>query len=244
MPGLPCTGPVPDAPCAACQQRFFHPSFAAPVALWRCPGLSAERPRCGTCLQKPAIWQHAHAWMDYSYPCNTLIARWKFAQQPALAAHFARWMRQDPQVINLLDKRPMYSSPSPCHRSACESADKPRRTTGTAPEPRAIPPHCLQRTRHTTAQSDLTRAQRLRNLRHAFAVADAQRHRITDRHVLLIDDVMTTGATFTAASHCLLQAGARQILMCFAWPGHHKHRQGQAQKRTIRRHVSYRSCRA
>ncbi len=108
-------------------------------------------------------------------------------------------------------------SPSPCHRSACESADTtpPHNWHGT--EPQQYLPHRLQRTRHTAAQSDLTRAQRLRNLRHAFAVADAQRHRITDRHVLLIDDVMTTGATFTAASRCLLQAGARQIdVLCMA----------------------------
>ncbi|QXW17780.1 ComF family protein [Comamonas aquatica] len=168
-------------------------------------------------MQKPAIWQHAHAWMDYSYPCNTLIARWKFAQQPALAAHFARWMRQDPQVINLLETAdvliPIPLSPQRMRERGYNPAAQLARHLS----PAQYLPHCLQRTRHTTAQSDLTRAQRLRNLRHAFAVADAQRHRITDRHVLLIDDVMTTGATLTAASHCLLQAGARQIdVLCMA----------------------------
>lgn len=209
--------PSADVLCAACQQRFFHPVFRCTGCAMALPGLSAERPRCGTCLQKPAIWQHAHAWMDYSYPCNTLIARWKFAQQPALAAHFARWMRQDPQVINLLETAdvliPIPLSPQRMRERGYNPAAQLARHLS----PEQYLPHCLQRTRHTTAQSDLTRTQRLRNLRHAFAVADAQRHRITDRHVLLIDDVMTTGATFTAASRCLLQAGARQIdVLCMA----------------------------
>lgn len=83
--------------------------------------------------------------------------------------------------------------------------------------PAKYQPHCLQRIRHTPAQSDLTRAERLRNLRHAFAVADAQRPHIAGRRVLLLDDVMTTGATCTTASHCLLQAGASQIqVLCLA----------------------------
>ena len=75
----------------------------------------------------------------------------------------------------------------------------------------------LQRIQHTEAQSLLTRAQRLRNLRHAFEVPTAQRHRLSGLHVLLIDDVMTTGATLAVATRCLLQAGAAQVsTLCVA----------------------------
>lgn len=77
--------------------------------------------------------------------------------------------------------------------------------------------HALVRTRHTSAQSDLTRAQRLRNLRHAFAVPSALRHHITGKTVLLVDDVMTTGATLTMATRCLLNAGAANVhVLCMA----------------------------
>lgn len=78
-------------------------------------------------------------------------------------------------------------------------------------------PQVLVRTRHTAAQSDLSRAQRLRNLHQAFDIPMAQRSQITGQKVLLIDDVMTTGATFTVASRCLLEAGAAQIqVLCMA----------------------------
>lgn len=77
--------------------------------------------------------------------------------------------------------------------------------------------HTLQRIRHTEAQSHLTRAQRLRNLRGAFVVALAQRASLSGQHVILIDDVMTTGATLTTASRALRQGGAAQIsVLCLA----------------------------
>ena len=78
-------------------------------------------------------------------------------------------------------------------------------------------PHALRRTLHSTAQSGLGRAQRLRNLRHAFQVPPGQTTYIAGKKVLLIDDVMTTGATLTVASRCLLQAGATQVnVLCMA----------------------------
>lgn len=69
--------------------------------------------------------------------------------------------------------------------------------------------HALQRTRATTAQSDLDRAGRGSNLGGAFRVMDAAP--IAGRWIVLVDDVVTTGATVAACASALLDAGAAAV---------------------------------
>ena len=68
--------------------------------------------------------------------------------------------------------------------------------------------HLLQRTRHTSPQARLSGAERAKNVQHAFALF---RGDAINKHVLLIDDVCTTGATIFSAAETLLAAGARQV---------------------------------
>ena len=69
----------------------------------------------------------------------------------------------------------------------------------------------LERVRETESQFGLTPQARRRNLRGAFAVAEAER--VRDQDVLLIDDIYTTGATARACAGVLRQAGARRVLV-------------------------------
>lgn len=71
----------------------------------------------------------------------------------------------------------------------------------------------LARVRDTMPQTKLPREKRLVNLRGAFEVTDATR--IAEKHVVLLDDVTTTGATFTEAKETLRRAGAQSV-ECFA----------------------------
>lgn len=69
----------------------------------------------------------------------------------------------------------------------------------------------LERTRHTPAQSGLHRELRLRNLRAAFSVPQRHAGKIAGQRVVLVDDIMTTGATLDAAAQALRRAGAIHI---------------------------------
>jgi ComF family protein len=69
----------------------------------------------------------------------------------------------------------------------------------------------LRRMRQTPSQVDLSWAERRQNVAGAFAVAPGAGPRIAGRHVLLIDDVITTGATAEACAQALKSAGAREV---------------------------------
>lgn len=72
----------------------------------------------------------------------------------------------------------------------------------------SLQPAALERTRRTKAQSGLERKERLNNVRGAF---HADQERIRGKHVLLVDDVSTTGATLSACARTLRRAGADQV---------------------------------
>ena len=72
-------------------------------------------------------------------------------------------------------------------------------------------PALLQRPLDGAHQAQLTREQRRRNLRGAFMVDPLRRAAIAGRHLALVDDVMTTGATLHEAARVLLRAGAASV---------------------------------
>lgn len=69
----------------------------------------------------------------------------------------------------------------------------------------------LIRVRSTASQVGLSRSEREENLRGAFAVREDRRDRIDGRRIVLVDDVLTTGATVCAATRALRRAGAESV---------------------------------
>jgi predicted amidophosphoribosyltransferase len=69
----------------------------------------------------------------------------------------------------------------------------------------------LARVKRTRSQVGLTRNQRAENLQGAFRVPEDAKARLKGRRVLLVDDVLTTGATANAASRALLRGGAKAV---------------------------------
>jgi predicted amidophosphoribosyltransferase len=72
-------------------------------------------------------------------------------------------------------------------------------------------PDLLLRRRATPSQGRLSRAERQRNVAGAFAVNPARAALLTGRRLLLVDDVMTTGATVSACARAALTAGAAAV---------------------------------
>jgi len=72
-------------------------------------------------------------------------------------------------------------------------------------------PHVLERTASTRSQTQLTPGERLGNVAGAFSVPIAARSSLRGAHLVLIDDVVTTGATLRASASALFAAGARTI---------------------------------
>lgn len=135
----------------------------------------------------------------------------KFSAQPAWAQALAQLMRHAPGAELLMESCDVLlpipvSGPRLAERGFNQSALLAQHLA-----PHKLNATCLQRRQHTEAQSHLSRAQRLHNLDQAFILDPDALHRIQGRHVLLIDDVMTTGTTLRQAAQLLRQVGAHSV---------------------------------
>jgi ComF family protein len=155
--------------------------------------------------------------VDYAYPWDTLIARFKFRGEPALAHPLATLMLQQPEVKTLLQvcdgivPIPVSSSrlAERGYNQAWELAKALQRQAGV--EAVKGLPMTLLRTGQAPDQHNLPAEQRVKNLKGTFVADPEHAPRIQGLHLLLVDDVSTTGATLRAAANALKQAGAGRV---------------------------------
>ena len=194
--------------CEACVVRFAQPQP-------RCHGCALPVPagvdRCGRCLREPPPLDRCLAAVSYSYPWSGLITQFKFHGQPGWAGPLAALMRNAPWVEPALEEAdhvlPMPLSPQRLAERGFNQALGLAR--GLAPG--KVRSALLLRVRDTPAQAELGLSARLRNVKGAFAVEPLERERVQGRRIVLVDDVMTSGASLFAAAGALRQAGALHI---------------------------------
>lgn len=197
--------------CAACLTRFAAPR----PRCTRCalPLPAATLTVCGACRHAPPPFSRAVAALDYAFPWNGLIADFKFHGQPELARPLSQRLSQCLQQARL--PRPDLVLPVPlsearlAERGYNQAWELARRVAAALDLP--AQPDGLSRWRDTPHQVGLARAERERNLGDAFIVPAAARARLQGRHLALVDDVVTTGATAAAAVRTLLAAGAAEV---------------------------------
>jgi len=194
--------------CDACAARFAQPRARCETCAL--PLASGTR-RCGTCLRHPPALAACVAAVDYDYPWAGLLAEFKFQGDPGWAATLATLLRSTPWAEPLLEAAHLVL-PVPLSRQRLrERGFNQSLLLARHLAPRKTDPGLLLRLRDTAAQSGLSRAQRLRNLQGVFAVEPLRSAQVLDRHIVLVDDVMTTGATLDAAAMALRHAGAQHV---------------------------------
>lgn len=200
--------------CNACVQ-----AFAQPVP--RCRRCAIAVPQgvdtCSDCLRQPPAIERCVAAVDYTWPWPDCIADFKFRADAGFADALALLMRSTPWAEPLLEScslvLPMPLSTSRLRErgfnQALELARRlaPQRCDATLLM--RLPP--AHEAADAPAQHTLSRSERLRNLRGAMLVDPLRANEVRGQQVLLIDDVMTTGASLEAAAQALLQAGAAGV---------------------------------
>jgi ComF family protein len=194
--------------CDACVARFAPPTPRCATCALQVPdGVS----RCGECTRAPPPLDACLAACTYAWPWPECIAEFKFRGDAGRAAPLATLLRNAPWVEPALEKAdivlPMPLAPSRLRERGFNQAHELARRL----EPRKTDATLLLRTRETTAQSGLARAERLRNLRGAFGLEPLRAATVRDRRVVLVDDVMTSGASLFAAAQVLRTAGASHV---------------------------------
>lgn len=194
--------------CSACVARFAQPVPRCETCAL--PVLAGMR-QCGRCITNRPPMDRALSAVAYQYPWSTLIQQLKFHDDTAWTHAMAALMRSTPWVEPALEAAdaliPMPLFPSRLRERGFNQADLLAR----ALEPRKVRRDVLLRIRDTGAQHALPRNERLRNVQGAFALEPAQYAFVAGKRLVLVDDVMTTGASLHAAASALRAAGALHI---------------------------------
>ena len=194
----------PALRCRPCALKLKSVPLSQPL------GQYAE-PICPTCLSHPPVLDLCIAAVDYAYPWSDCITRLKFGEDVGLARALSRLMRHTPWAEAALEQAdcvvPMPLSPSRLRERGFNQALELARHL----HPDRIDLSSLHRLDTEAHQVGADRAQRLHQVQNSFWLSPDNTHRLKGQRVVLIDDVMTTGATLYAAAETLRRAGVAQV---------------------------------
>lgn len=167
---------------------------------------------CGACAARPPLLTTMRSAFVYNDASRRLVLGFKHGGRTDALVQFARWMaRAGAEALDGADAL----VPVPLHprrllsrrynQSALLAAALGRQTG------LPVDAASLRRARATSTQGGKSAKGRHRNVAGAFKVRTRYRDRITARRLVLVDDVMTTGATLQACARTLLRAGASQV---------------------------------
>src|SRR5450756_2016774 len=162
---------------------------------------------CGHCLTQPLLFTRTTAVFGYSFPLDKLIQGMKYGEQLALALAFAK------KLVQRIDKSklPDYVIAMPLHPVKLRERGFNQSLLLAAAVARELKlkllPNACQRVRNTPPQSALPWKERKKNVRNAFR-CDMD---LTGKRIVLVDDVLTTGASLNALAEAVSKKGAIEI---------------------------------
>lgn len=209
-----CREPVAsDGLCPSCWAKLsfiappYCPRLGIPFVYDPGPGVLSMQ-----AIADPPAYRRARAAVRYDETARTLTHALKYQDRIDLAPPLGRWMARAGQELlagaDLIVPVPLHWRRSWGRRynQSGALAKAVGRQSGVA-----VATGALERTRATAQQIGLSRAERARNVQGAFRVPPHQAATVAGRRVVLIDDVLTTGATVDACARALLRARACDV---------------------------------
>lgn len=205
---------VVDTPGHLCGPCFGRFTFITPPHCGIC-GLPLDQTItddliCGACVVERPVYGQARAVFIYDEHSRPLVLKLKHGDRTDMAVHLAKWLqRSGREVLAAAD----ILVPVPLHRwrllmraynQSALLAHAVGKLSG-----KAVAADVLIRTKPTPPQGGLSRKERRRNVAKAFGVRKAAN--IENKRVVLVDDVLTSGATANACALALMQAGAAAV---------------------------------
>lgn len=191
---------VTDPCCARCGQPFAH------------AGEGGRTMECDGCKAHPPVWRQARAALRYDAQTRRIILPFKHGDQVEIAAGLALQMARAGAALL---RQAELLVPVPLHRGRTrarrynQSALLARAIGRLAGRPAVL--DALRRVRATESLQGKSRGERAAAVGGAFAVRAGRHDQVAGRRILLIDDVLTSGATANACALTLLAAGAVQV---------------------------------
>lgn len=173
------------------------------------PLIASDQPLCGQCMQlKPAV-DYTHSVFYYESPIDYLIGKMKYEGDLACAAVLGDLLLES---VNSINQLPDVLIPVPLHnkrlvtRGFNQSLEISRAVSKQLKIP--LDTQCVRRIKSTQAQQTLNLSQRKQNIKGCFGMQEAHK---PYKHVVLVDDVITTGSTVNELACALKNSGVETV---------------------------------
>ena len=206
---------LPAQPCLLCGAPSRNGAWCVPCdaalpyfAIPHCPVCALPTLNgaiCGRCLKHAAQFERTLAVFTYAFPLDKLIQALKFNEQLLLSRKFANKLAQCIEILpDCIVAMPLH--PARLHERGFNQSLELARHIANKLNVQLLN-HACQRVRDTPPQSSLPWKERGKNMRKAFTCTED----LSGKHVAVVDDVMTSGASVNALAHALRQSGARRV---------------------------------
>jgi len=166
---------------------------------------------CGRCLQTAPYFDTSYSVFRYRQDIVTMVHQFKFHQQLLYSRLFGQLLLDKLQQQIAKDQRPDYLLPVPLHSSRLRQRGYNQSVELAKVLARGLQiplqNDCIVRRRKTQAQAGLDAKQRHSNIRGAFELISP----LPDRHIGLVDDVVTTGSTVNEIARILKKSGVKRV---------------------------------
>lgn len=182
-------------------------------------GLQARSDVCMDCIRQPPPLDATLAALDYAYPWSGLISAYKFGEQSGWAAFFAAQLLNAScvrQVLGELNASDLIlavplSKERLQTRGFNQAWELAQALASQSKSVASLDSSLLLRIKNTRPQTELKRDARLANVKGAFQIDPLRAANVKGKRIVLVDDVMTSGASLFTAAAALRAAGAAHI---------------------------------